>query len=86
MERFRRRVAVGVFATRDDADVMVGRLAALGVAHDCVLAALSDQPAAGDARCVALRVQLETLAQEQLVTRALLESAALSVELHDLDR
>ena len=83
MERVRRRVAVGVFATRDDAEAMVGRLAALGITQVCVLTALPDQP---NARCIALRVPLQTLAQEQLVTRILLESAALSVELHDLDR
>lgn len=102
MQRVRRRVAIGVFATRDDAQVMVVRLAALGVTRDCLLTAVDDEPPpldrpdqsaiappglTGDrSGRVALRVSLETLVQEQVVTRALLESVALSVELHDLDR
>lgn len=85
MDRNRRRVAIGVFATLGDAESVVVRLTALGITHFERLPASTDQAAADPSNTIALRVYLQTPDEEQLVARALLESNAQSVQLHDVD-
>lgn len=100
MNRNRRRMAIGVFATAGDAEVIVARLRALGIAHhDCFPLppdqALSDlgleevDRQSGKSPLVAgpvvLRIHLKTAADEQAVVRTLLDSTAQSVQLHDVD-
>lgn len=94
----RRRVAIGIFATAEEAAATMARLRRLGIMrHEClslpddhVPSALSvaravpatPTPAAGP---VMVRTYLDTMAEEQVVVAALLESAAQSVQLHDID-
>lgn len=98
MDRSRRRVAIGVYATADDAAATMARLQTLGIAHyqclplppDQAASALTASPPAQPADAsssgpVMVRTYLRSMADEQVVVMALLESAALSVQLHDID-
>lgn len=94
MDRSRRRVAIGVYATVDDAAAIMARLQALGIADyqclplppDQAAAVLTAQPVdAPSSGPVMVRTYIHSLADEQVVVVALLESAALSVQLHDID-
>lgn len=98
MDRSRRRVAIGVYATADDAAATMARLQALGIAHSQCLPLPPDQaasaltapvpakpPDASSSGPVVVRTYLRSMADEQVVVMALLESAALSVQLHDID-
>lgn len=90
----RRRLAIGIFASIEDVEAVIGRLGALGIAGCDYFELPGDLDAAGlapgdaallSAGHLALRVQLETPADEQSVARLLLESPALSVQLHDVN-
>jgi hypothetical protein len=85
LDRNRRRVAIGLFATLGDAESVVVRLTALGITHFERLPVSADQAATAPSNTIALRVYLQTPDEEQLVARALLESNAQSVQLHDVD-
>ena len=78
-------MAIGVFATQGDAESVVLGLAALGITRFERLPTSTDQAAADPCGTVVLRVYLQTLDEEQLVARTLLESNAQSVQLHDVD-
>ena len=98
MDRSRRRVAIGVYAKAEDANGATARLQALGIGHcqclplppDQAASALTapqpvppaDAPSSGP---VMVRTYLRSMADEQVVVMALLESPALSVQLHDID-
>ena len=98
MDRSRRRVAIGVYAKAEDATATMARLQALGIAHyqclpvppgQAASALTAHQPAppadAPSSGPVMVRTYLRSPADEQAVVMALLESAALSVQLHDID-
>lgn len=98
MDRSRRRVAIGVYATADDAATTMGRLQALGIAHYQCLPLPPDQAASAliasrpakpadtsSSGPVMVRIYLRSPADEQVVVAALLESPAISVQLHDID-
>ncbi|KRA43222.1 hypothetical protein [Devosia sp. Root635] len=77
-------MAIGVFATQGDAESVVLGLAALGITRFERLPTSTDQAAADPRGTIVLRVYLQTLDEEQLVARTLLESNAQSVQLHDV--
>ena len=83
MDRSRRRVAIGVYAKAEDAAAATARLQALGIGHcQCLPLPPADAPSSGP---VMVRTYLRSMADEQVVVMALLESPALSVQLHDID-
>lgn len=97
MNRNRRRVAIGVFATRAEAQATVARLQALGIDHsECLPLPPGQAPSAlaeprpaspGDSPgLVMVRAYLGSMADEQTVVVALLDSAAQSVQLHDVEQ
>lgn len=98
MELARRRMAIGIFARSEDVEAVIGRFGSSR--HECFLLPADHTPSECDlfgprqdavalsalSGCqVMLRVYLDTLADEQLVARILLESAARSVQLHDVE-
>lgn len=94
MDGVRRRLAIGIFDSIEDVEAVIGRLGALGIAGCDYFELPGDLGAAGlapgdaallSAGHLALRVYLETLADEQRVAKLLLESPALSVQLHDVN-
>lgn len=98
MDRYRRRVAIGVYARADDATAAMTRLHALGIAHcqclplppdQAASALIAPQPvppvAPSSSGPVMVRIYLRSPADEQVVVAALLESPAISVQLHDID-
>lgn len=98
MDRNRRRVAIGLYATADDAAATMARLQTLGIGHyeclplppDQAASALTAQRSAQPADAtssgpVMVRTYLRSMEDEQVVVMALLESVAISVQLHDID-
>lgn len=100
MDQARRRVAIGVFATIGEMEVVAGRLKVLGITHFELLpihAGQAPQEGAGrsvqnlfqshdpTSNTVALKIFLQTPDEERIVAGVLLGSAACSVQLHDVD-
>lgn len=79
-------MAIGVFATLGDAESVLARLTTLGITHferlstDQAARKTPDHPG-----MVTLKIYLQTPDEEQLVAATLLDSAARSVLLHDVD-
>lgn len=97
MGRVRRRLAIGIFDNIDAVETIMARLGALGITG-CECFALSEDDVTVEPEHVALdeaasraeghlvlRVYLDTPADEQRVAEILLASAALSVQLHDIN-
>lgn len=91
MNRVRRRMAVGIFASVRDAEQTISRLDAIGVSrHDCSLLPADQAPSEPALSGLApgqimLRIPLISQEDERAVAGVLLSSAACSVQLHDLD-
>lgn len=81
-------MAIGVFATVGDAESVLARLTTLGITHFERLPADQATREAPDQSAndtVTVRIYLQTPDEEQLVATTLLDSAARSVLLHDVD-
>lgn len=100
MDVARRRMAIGIFAKGEDVEAIIGRFGTLGISHhECFSLTPGHEPSEQElygsrqdaialpalaGSRVMLRVYLDTLADEQVVAKILLESAAQSVQLHDV--
>ncbi|MHA6691010.1 hypothetical protein [Devosia sp. A449] len=97
MDRLRRRLAIGIFDNIGAVETIMAQLGALGITG-CECFELTDDAALAEPGSIALddvalraerhlvlRIYLDTLADEQRVAKILLDSPALSVQLHDIN-